>query len=103
MKVVRVAAIAVILLDLALLAVSAPVRDTARRYAAAARQKELRTLALENRELLLRVAMARRPEEVARRAAALGIELDTVERDRIDRAAGPSPAARTAVVRAPRR
>ncbi len=103
MKVVRAAAVALILLDLALLAVAAPLRATTRRYAAAARHKEVRDLTLENRELLHRVAVARRPEEVARRAAALGIELGTVERERIDRTADPSPAVRGSVVKAPRR
>lgn len=103
MNVVRAAAVAVILLDLALLAVAAPLRATSRRYAAAARQKEIRVLSLENRELLHKVALARRPEEVARRAAAFGIQLDPVERERIDRSADPSSAGREATVKAPRR
>jgi len=103
MKVVRAAATAVILLDLALLAVAAPLQDTARRYQAASRQKEMRALSLENRQLLHRLAVARRPEEVARRAAAFGIDLNTVERERIDRAADRGAAARGPVVRAPRR
>jgi hypothetical protein len=103
MNVVRAAAIAVILLDLALLAIAAPIRATTLRYAAAARQKEVRVLSLENRELLHRVALARRPEEVARRAAAFGIQLDIVERERIDRAADPSSAGRGSTAKAPRR
>jgi hypothetical protein len=103
MSVVRAVAIAVILLDLALLAVAGPMKATARRYAAAARQKELRVLSLENRELLHKVALARRPEEVARKAATFGIQLDTIERERIDRSADPSSAGREATVKAPRR
>ena len=103
MKVVRAAAVALILLDLALLAAAGPLRITSRRYAAAARQKEFRELTQENRVLLHRVALARRPEEVARRAASFGIDLKDVERDRIDRPGDPASAGRQSMVQAPRR
>lgn len=94
MKVCRVVAVAVILLNLALLAVYPPLRATTLRYQTAARQKELRTLELENQSLLHQAAVARRPDRVAARAAAFGLDLRTMDREQIDR---------KSVAKAPRR
>lgn len=99
MKVVRAAFIAVIVLDLALLAVAHPQRAVSLRYALAARQKALRALEGENRALTLAVAEARRPDRVAARAAAFGLKLQTVEHELIDR----SVVGGRSVVHAPRR
>ena len=84
-KVCRVVAVAVILLNLALLAVYPPLRATALRYRTAARQKERRSLELENRALVHQAAMARRPDRVAARAAAFGIDVRTMDRGQVDR------------------
>ncbi len=103
MRLVRAVATAVILLDLALLAVTVPLRQTTRRYSAAAMRRELRDLSLENRILLHRVAVAKRPDEVARRAAAMGIDVAAVESAWVDGAAERTASSREAVARASRR
>ena len=100
MKAVRAALVVVILLNLALLAVSGPLRATLMRYDLARKQTELRKLALENRVLLGGVAQARRPERVAARAASMGIELRPMESITM---AGVAPAERPALPAAPRR
>ncbi|HLY75443.1 MAG TPA: hypothetical protein VKU80_15080, partial [Planctomycetota bacterium] len=74
-KAVRVSLVVVILLNLALLAVSGPLRTTLMRYDLARKQGELRKLVNENRELLGGVAQARRPDRVAARAQAMGLDL----------------------------
>lgn len=91
MKAVRASLVVVILLNLALLAVSGPLRATLSRYDLAQKQSELRRLALENRALLGTVAQARRPDRVAARAASMGISLQMIESEAL---AGASPADR---------
>jgi hypothetical protein len=83
--VLRALSVAVILVNLALLAVVHPARETARRYALAAKQRELRSLSIENRGLLLGLAEARRPERMAARAGAFGLDLRAVEHGNVDR------------------
>ena len=100
MKAVRASLIVVILLNLALLAVSGPLRTTITRYDQARKQAELRKLAVENRALLGVVAQSRRPDHVAARAAALGIDLHLIENEII---AGALPVDKKPVVVAPRR
>jgi len=85
-KLFRAALVAVIVVNLALLAASAPLRATLLRYEVARKQQELRRLSLENRTLLHRAAVARRPDQVAARAAALGLELRAAERGEIVKA-----------------
>ena len=102
MKVVRAAVVAVILFNLALLAVYGPFRCTRLRYDVARKQRELRAAHLERQTLFHDVARARRPDQVAARAAALGVDLHAIEQEALAASAGPSPAApRPAVV--PRR
>ena len=72
MKAVRVSLVVVILLNLALLAVSGPLRTTLARYDLARKQGELRRLVNEHRALLGGVADARRPDRVAAQAQAMG-------------------------------
>ena len=79
MKIVRPVLVVVILLNLGLLAAAGPLRSTLGRYDLARKQAELRKLAVENRALLGTMAEARRPERVAARAAALGLNLTTPE------------------------
>ena len=100
MKAVRASLIVVILLNLALLAVSGPLRTTITRYDQARKQAELRKLAVENRALLGIVAQSRRPDHVAARAAALGIDLHLIENEII---AGALPVDKKPVLVAPRR
>ena len=83
MKAVRASLIVVILLNLALLAVSGPLRATLSRYELARKQAELRKLAVENRALLGSVAQSRRPDRVAARAAAMGLDLHQIETEAI--------------------
>jgi len=94
-KAVRASLIVIILLNLALLAVSGPLRATLARYDLARKQTELRKLALENRTLLGTVAQSRRPDRVTARAAAMGVSLDP------EAVAGASPADRKPVAPAP--
>lgn len=98
-KAVRASLIVVILLNLALLATSGPLRATLSRYELARKQAELRKLAVENRALLGGAAQARRPDRVAARAAAMGIDLHLIENEAM---AGPSPAEKKPVPIAPR-
>jgi hypothetical protein len=90
-KAVRVSLVVVILLNLALLAVSGPLRTTLARYDLARKQGELRRLVNENRALLGGVAEARRPDRVAARAQAMGLDLHLVESEAT---AGTSPTER---------
>ena len=99
MKAVRASLIVVILLNLALLAVSGPLRATLARYDLARKQTELRKLAVENRALLGTVAQSRRPGQVAARAAAMGIDLHQIESEVL---AGTLPAEKKPVPVAPR-
>ncbi|MBI3854242.1 MAG: hypothetical protein HY293_00975 [Planctomycetes bacterium] len=93
MKAVRASLIVVILLNLALLAVSGPLRATLSRYDLARKQSELRKLAVENRALLGTVAQSRRPDRVAARAASMGISLHAIENEALAGAPpnGPKP------------
>ena len=99
MKAVRASLVVVILLNLALLAVSGPLHTTITRYDQARKQTELRKLAVENRALLGVVAQSRRPDHVAARAAALGIDLHLIENEII---AGALPVDKRPVLVAPR-
>jgi hypothetical protein len=99
-KAVRASLVVVILLNLALLAVSGPLRATLSRYSLAQKQTELRKLAVENRALLGAVAQSRRPDRVAARAAALGIDLHQIENEAM---AGTTPAERKPAPVVPRR
>ena len=98
MKAVRASLIVVILLNLALLAVSGPLRATLARYELAKKQTELRKLAVENRALLGTVAQSRRPDRVAAKAASMGVSLQMIESEPV---AGSSPADRKPVAPAP--
>jgi hypothetical protein len=97
-KVFRAALVAAVVVNLALLAASAPLRATLLRYDVARKRQELRALALENRTLVHQAALARRPDRVAARAAEFGIELRAAEPDVIVRGEAPlnppRPAAR---------
>jgi hypothetical protein len=87
-KAVRASLVVVILLNLALLAVSGPLRATLARYDLARKQTELRRLAVENRALVGSVAQARRPDRVAARAASMGVSLQMIENESL---AGAAP------------
>jgi len=99
-KAVRASLVVVILLNLALLAVSGPLRTTLSRYDQARKQVELRRLAVENRALLGTVAQARRPDRVVARAAALGIDLHRIENETV---AGALPVEKKPILSAQRR
>ena len=99
MKAVRASLIVVILLNLALLAVSGPLRVTLSRYELARKQTERRKLALESRALLGTVAHSRRPDRVAARAAAMGLDLHLIESEAM---AGSLPAERRPAPLSPR-
>lgn len=83
MRVARVAILAVIGFNLALLAAHGPFRQTVLRYEMGRKQAELRRVAMENQVLLDRVAAARRPDRVAAQAAKLGVDLRCVNSDAI--------------------
>ena len=100
MKAVRASLVVVILLNLALLAVSGPLRATLSRYDLARKQAELRKLAVENRALMGAVAQSRRPDRVSARAASMGIDLKLIESDVL---AGASQAERRPVPPSPHR
>lgn len=100
-KVWRAAAVAAILVNLAILSAHVSLSSTSLRYQMGERRREILSLEAERLRLVHEVALARRPDAVVARALAFGIDLRTVENDRIVRSAGPSPAPR-AVVRAPR-
>ena len=87
-KAVRISLVVVILLNLALLAVWGPLRTTLTRYELAKKQSELRRLVNENRALLGGVAQARRPDRVAARAQAMGLDLHLIESEFV---AGSAP------------
>ena len=89
MKAVRASLVVIVLLNLALLAVSGPLRATLTRYELGRKQAELRRLAVENRALLGAVAQSRRPDRGAARAAAMGIDLHLIESEAM---AGTTPA-----------
>ncbi|HZE96141.1 MAG TPA: hypothetical protein VE981_03870 [Planctomycetota bacterium] len=91
-KAVRVSLVVVILLNLALLAVSGPLRTTLMRYDLARKQADLRKLVNENRSLLGGVAQSRRPDRVTARALAMGLDLHLLESEAM---AGSTPAADT--------
>jgi cell division protein FtsL len=78
-KAIRFSLVVVILLNLALLAVSGPLRTTLTRYELARKQTELRKLVNENRALLGGVGQSRRPDRVASRAQAMGLDLHLIE------------------------
>jgi hypothetical protein len=99
-KAVRASLVVVILLNLALLAVSGPLRATLSRYDLARKQAELRKLAVENRALLGTVAQSRRPEKVTERAALMGLDLHLIESEAM---AGSLPNERKPVTPASRR
>ena len=98
-KAVRVSLVVVILLNLALLAVSSPLRTTLARYDLAKKQAELRKLVNENRSLLGGAAQARRPDRVAARAQAMGLDLHLIE---AEFNAGSAPAAKPPASGVPR-
>lgn len=82
-KVVRASLAAVIVVNLALLTAWAPLRATLLRYETARQRRELAALAQENRALLHQAAVARRPDRLAARAAALGVELRAADLETI--------------------
>jgi hypothetical protein len=103
-KVVRAALVAVILFNLALLASYAPFRNTGLRYEVARQERERRALAVEAQTLRHKAAEARRPDRVAARAAALGVDLHQIEQDALVDSSGLPAAPRGPVEnRAPRR
>ncbi|MBI2900654.1 MAG: cell division protein FtsL [Planctomycetes bacterium] len=75
MKGVRVVLTVAVLANIGVLVVTQHVRATRLRYAAAQRQAELRALEQEQRTLLLRLAEARSPERLDRRAKEMGVEV----------------------------
>ena len=89
MKAVRASLVVVILLNLALLAAMGPLRATLDRYDLARRQSELRRLIVENRALESSAAQACRPDRVAARAVAMGLDLHLIESETL---AGAPPA-----------
>ena len=100
MKAVRASLVVVILLNLALLAVSGPLRTTLARYDVARKQSELYKLVNENRALLGGVAQARRPDRVAARAEAMGLDLHMIENEAL---AGQTPVEKKPLPSVPRR
>jgi hypothetical protein len=102
-NVVRGALLVVILFNLALLAAAAPLRSILLRYDIARKQQELSRLSLESRSLFHSVALARRPDRVAARAAQFGIDLHLIDADGIISKAGLSPARTRPAANAPRR
>ena len=81
MKVARWAFIAVILANLALLAAAGPLKVTRLQYDVARRQRDLRALTLEQRDLRHQVAEARRHDRVMSRAGVFGLELNLIENE----------------------
>jgi len=88
-KAFRAAVVLVILFNLALLAVAAPLHALLTRYRIARQQQELRTLELEHRSLVHQAALARRPDVVMARAAALGIDVHLIDSEAVVSAARP--------------
>lgn len=93
MKAIRATLVVAILLNLALLAVAGPLRSTIARYELTAKRQELRKISMENRALLQELAESRRPDRVAARAKALGVDLNIIGQENILSAAGSVPAA----------
>jgi hypothetical protein len=103
-KAFRASVVVVILFNLALLAAATPLRSMLVRYQLAREQQDLRTLQVEHRSLYHQAALARRPDVVLARAAAMGIDVHLVDREDIASASGLSPAApRPLTVNGPRR
>ena len=102
MKALRASLVVVILFNLALLAACAPLRSVLTRYRIARQQQELRGAQLERRTLYHQAALARRPDQVMARAAAMGIDVHRLEKDEIIPRADPSPAL-NALASGPRR
>lgn len=73
--------VGVILVNLALMAVSGPMRATMLRYEVARKQREIRDLTLRQRTLLHEVALARRPDRVAARADQMGLALGPIREE----------------------
>jgi hypothetical protein len=88
-KAFRASVVVVILFNLALLAVAAPLHSMLTRYRIARQQQELRTLQLQHRTLYHQAALARRPDVVMARAAALGIDVHLVDSEAV--VSGPRP------------
>ena len=89
MKAFRATLVVVILFNLALLAAAVPLRSVLTRYRIARQQQELRSLQLERRTLYHQAALARRPDVVMARAAALGIDVRLVNCEAL--VSGPRP------------
>ena len=79
MNAFRASVVLVILFNLALLAAAAPLHSVLTSYQIARQQQELRSLLLEHRALVHQAALARRPDVVMARAAALGIDVHLIE------------------------
>lgn len=94
----RVVLVAVLLLNSALITAFTEVSSVRLRYQAVKKQERLKSLVLENRTLLWKLTDARRPESLARRAAAFGIEVRPVRHSDVAR-----PAALESVARVDRR
>ena len=73
-RVFRASLVIVILFNLALLAVCGPLRSMLVRYRIARQQQELREAQLERRGLVHQAALARRPDKVRARAAAMEVD-----------------------------
>ena len=92
MKAFRASVVVVILFNLALLAAATPLRSMLVRYRIARQQQELRTLQLEHRALVHQAALARRPDAVLARAAAMGIDVHLIDQENFASSTGASPA-----------
>ena len=75
----RAVLLIVIVAQVALIAVFQRVRINELRYAQAERQSEIRHLTLENRTLLLQVSESLRPESLASRARAMGLDMHPLD------------------------
>lgn len=93
MRHLRTVLVAVLFLNAALLAVHREIAAVRLRYEAAEKQERLRSLALENRMLKCRLAEARRPQSIARRAAALGLDVREARQSDIERPGHGGPSA----------
>lgn len=102
-KAFRASVVVVILFNLGLLAAATPLRSMLVRYRIARQQQELRGLQLEHRALYHQAALARRPDVVLARAAAMGIDVHLADQESIASASGASPAAPRSPVNGPRR
>jgi hypothetical protein len=102
-KAVRAVLTAVILLNLALLAAAGPLGSTLSRYELSRKRAELRMVTQENQDLLRRVAESRRPDRVAARAAAMGLDLRMIDNETLADTAGRPAPTLPATAPAPRR